>query len=221
MTTLMPHRSRKDFTMPIRTSLAALAGALLAAAWSTGPVAAQDCKPAHKIDSTVAAGKLTAAIYEYPPFSTTAGGEIGGVDGEMLKAVAKMECLTFVPVVVDPAATIQYVIAGKADIAAGDWYRTAERAKVVGLSYPTYLDQMGIYSKDGVNTVAAMMGKQVGTVSGFLWVAELQKLLGTNLHLYPNPVGLAQDPRPAASPSASTATAPGPTPRRRVAIRAS
>ena len=79
---------------------------------------------------------------------------------------------------VDPAATIQYVLAGKADIAAGDWYRTAERAKVLGLSGPTYLDQMGIYSKDGVSTVAAMIGKQVGTVSGFLWVAELQKLLG-------------------------------------------
>ena len=58
------------------------------------------------------------------------------------KAIAKAECLTMVPVVVDPAATIQYVLAGKADIAAGDWYRTAERAKVIGLSYPTYLDQI-------------------------------------------------------------------------------
>jgi polar amino acid transport system substrate-binding protein len=61
------------------------------------------------------------------------------------------------------------------------------------MSAPTYLDQMGIYSKDGVSTVQAMIGKQVGTVSGFLWVAELQKLLGANLKLYPNPVALAQD----------------------------
>ena len=48
-------------------------------------------------------------------------------------------------------------------------------------------------SKDGVSTVASMIGKQVGTVSGFLWVAELQQLLGSNLRLYPNPVALAQD----------------------------
>lgn len=154
---------------------------------------AQSCTPAHKVDALVSPGKLTVAIYEYPPFSVTAGGAIGGVDGEMLKSIAKAECLTLTPVVVDPAATIQYVISGKADIAAGDWYRTAERGKVLGLSAPTYLDQMGIYSKDGVDTVAAMVGKQVGTVSGFLWVSDLQKVLGTSLHLYPNPVALAQD----------------------------
>ena len=158
-----------------------------------GMALAQTCTPTHKIDQLVTPGKLTVAIYEYPPYSVTSGGEIGGVDGEMLKYIAKAACLTLTPVVVDPAATIQYVISGKADIAGGDWYRTAERAKVLGLSAPTYLDQMGIYSKDGASTVAAMMGKQVGTVSGFLWVTDLQKLLGTNLHLYPNPVALAQD----------------------------
>ena len=111
----------------------------------------------------------------------------------MAKAIAKAECLGFNPVVVDPAATIQYVISGRADIAAGDWYRTVERAKVLGLSYPMYLDQMGIYSKEGHSKVEDLVGKQVGTVSGFLWVADLQKLLGANLKLFPNPVSLAQD----------------------------
>ena len=173
--------------------LQALALTCLAAAVAPGAAFAQSCTPTQKIDHVVSPGKLTVAIYEYPPFSVTSGGEIGGVDGEMLKSIAKSACLTLTPEVVDPAATIQYVISGKADIAGGDWYRTAERAKVLGLSYPTYLDQMGIYSKDGASTVAAMVGKQVGTVSGFLWVTDLQKLLGTNLHLYPNPVALAQD----------------------------
>ncbi len=176
---------------PTLATLGALA--LGSLALGCGAALAQDCKPAHVIDKTVSPGKLTVAIYEYPPFAVTSGGEIGGVDGEIVKSIAKSECLTFTPVVVDPAATIQYVLAGKADIAGGDWYRTAERAKVIGLSYPTYLDQMGIYSKDGVSTVAGLEGKQVGTVSGFLWVAELQKLLGSKLRLYPNPVALAQD----------------------------
>lgn len=178
--------------MTQRIRLTALAGAALAALVGCAAASADDCKPAHKIDATVSSGKLTVAIYEYPPFSVTSP-ELGGVDGEIVKGIAKAECLTLVPIVVDPAATIQYVISGKADIAGGDWYRTAKRAEVLGLSYPTYLDQMGIYSKDGVSTVAGLMGKQVGTVSGFLWVAELQKLLGTNLRLYPNPVALAQD----------------------------
>jgi polar amino acid transport system substrate-binding protein len=41
----------------------------------------------------------------------------------------------------------------KADIGTGDWYRTVAGAKVLGLSYPLYIDQMGIYSKTGIKTV--------------------------------------------------------------------
>lgn len=167
---------------------------IAAAAFAATSAWADDCKPAHKF-TTIAEGKLTVAIYEYPPFTTASsdGTTIGGVDSDVVKAFAAANCLTVVPVVVDPAATIQYVVSGKADVATGDWYRTAERAKVMGLSYPTYLDQMGIYSKTGVSSVESLIGKKVGTVSGFLWVAELQKLLGANLTLYPNPVALAQD----------------------------
>lgn len=154
---------------------------------------AQECTPAHTFP-TVEAGKLTVAIYEYPPFSTvTADGQIGGVDSDIVKAIAKVNCLEIVPVSVDPAATIQYVLSGKADVAVGDWYRTEERAKVMGLSWPTYLDQMGIYSKDGLSKIEDLLGKKVGTVSGFLWVTDLQALLGSDLQLYPNPVALAQD----------------------------
>lgn len=154
---------------------------------------AQECTPAHTFP-TVEAGKLTVAIYEYPPFSTvTADGQIGGVDSDIVKAIAKANCLEIVPASVDPAATIQYVVSGKADVAVGDWYRTEERARVMGLSWPTYLDQMGIYSKDGLSKIEDLLGKKVGTVSGFLWVTDLQALLGSDLQLYPNPVALAQD----------------------------
>ena len=165
----------------------------LVALFAANEAEAADCKPAHTFP-TVAAGKLMVAIYEYPPFTMALpDGKMGGVDSAIASRFAELNCLAVTPAIVDPAATIQYVLAGKADIAAGDWYRTAERAKVLGISYPIYLDQMGIYSKTGVDTIEAMVGKNVGTVSGFLWVTELQKLLGAKLHLYPNPVALAQD----------------------------
>jgi polar amino acid transport system substrate-binding protein len=151
--------------------------AIVAATLGTSATWAQDCKPAHQFN-TVAPGKLTVAIYEYPPFTTISpDGTIGGVDGEIAKKFAAENCLTIVPAVVDPAATVQYVLSSKADVATGDWYRTAERAKVMGLSYPTYLDQMGLYSKAGLTTVDSLIGKKVGTVSGFLWVAEPQDVL--------------------------------------------
>ncbi len=154
---------------------------------------AQSCKPANDV-KTIAAGKLTVALYEYPPFASgQSGGGITGVDSDIVKRFAAANCLDVVSVVVDPSATIQYVLSGKSDVAIGDWYRTASREKVMGLSYPIYLDQMGIYSKTGEQTIQSLIGKKVGTISGFLWVAELQALLGANLTLYPNPVALAQD----------------------------
>src|SRR5271156_1230481 len=132
-----------------------LGAAVVAARFVVTSAWADDCKPAHQF-KTVEPGKLTVAIYEYPPFTTASADSatIGGVDSDIAKHFAAANCLTVTPVVVDPAATVQYVVSGKADVATGDWYRTAERAKVMGLSYPTYLDQMGIYSKTGVSKVA-------------------------------------------------------------------
>jgi polar amino acid transport system substrate-binding protein len=170
--------------------VAAALGTMLfssAAAW------AQDCTPSDKFQ-TVSPGKLSVAIYEYPPFTVIGSdGSIGGVDGDIAKAIAKKYCLQIEAVVVDAAAIVQNVLTKKADIGTGDWYRTAERAKVLGLSYPLYIDQMGIYSKTGLKTVKELEGKKVGSVAGFLWVDDLQKVLGDNLSLYQNPVAIAQD----------------------------
>ncbi|WP_162246675.1 substrate-binding periplasmic protein [Rhizobium sp. Root1203] len=142
---------------------------------------------------TVQDGKLVVAAYDYPPFSVTAGGDISGIDVDIVKRAAKENCLEVVPMVLDPAATIQAVVSGKADIAVGSWNRTEKRAKAVSMSAPTYLDPMGIFSKNGSDTVASFEGKNVGTVQGYLWVGEMQKMLGPKLKLYPTPVALAQD----------------------------
>ncbi len=170
-------------------NIALLVGGML----GSGALFAQACVPAHKFE-TVTAKTLTVAAYVFPPYSIPKENEqISGVDGDILALIAKKECLTVKTVVVDPGATIQYVLSGKADIAVGDWYRTADRAKVLGLSAPIYLDQMGIFSKDGTSSIPAIVGKRVGTVQGYLWVADLKKLLGNSLTLYPNPVAMAQD----------------------------
>src|ERR1700759_5197854 len=90
------------------------------ACFLAAPAFADDCKPAHKF-TTVAPGKLTVAIYEYPPFTTASPDSttIGGVDSDIVKKFAAANCLAVTPVVVDPAATVQYVVSGKADVATG------------------------------------------------------------------------------------------------------
>ncbi|GHD20815.1 transporter substrate-binding domain-containing protein [Tianweitania populi] len=170
--------------------LAAAAGAMLLSAQFA---AAQDCKPAHQF-STIESGTLTVAVTTYAPHSfLDEAGAMKGIDGDIAAEFAKRECLTVKAVAVDPAAAIQYVLSGQADITTGDWYRTAERAKAMNLSAPLYVDQMGIYSKDGLSKVSDLEGKSVGTVQGYLWVADLKALLGSSLKLYPNSVNMQQD----------------------------
>ncbi|KQS80914.1 hypothetical protein ASG25_05180 [Rhizobium sp. Leaf384] len=163
--------------------------AILAFAHTASAFAA-DCSNAVK---TVEKGKLTVAAYDYPPFSVTSGTGASGIDFDIVKRAAQENCLEVVSLTLDPAATIQAVVSGKADVAIGSWNRTEKRAKAVSMSAPTYLDPMGIFSKEGYDSVDSFIGKNVGTVQGYLWVSELQKLLGPSLKLYPTPVALAQD----------------------------
>lgn len=169
--------------------LAGIAGLALTA----GVASAQECTPKHQF-TTIEPGTLTVAVTTYVPHSfVDDGGNMKGIDGDIAAEFAKRECLKVKAVAVDPAAAIQYVLSGQADIATGDWYRTAERAKVMSLSAPLYTDQMGIYSEEGFKNVSDLEGKQVGTVQGYLWVADLKAMLGGSLKLYPNSVNMQQD----------------------------
>lgn len=169
--------------------LAGIAGLALTAEVAS----AQECTPKHQF-TTIEAGTLTVAVTTYVPHSfVDDSGNMKGIDGDIAAEFAKRECLKVKAVAVDPAAAIQYVLSGQADIATGDWYRTAERAKVMSLSAPLYTDQMGIYSKEGFKNVSDLEGKQVGTVQGYLWVADLKAMLGGSLKLYPNSVNMQQD----------------------------
>ncbi|WP_233290619.1 MULTISPECIES: ABC transporter substrate-binding protein [unclassified Shinella] len=169
--------------------LAGIAGLALSAQIAS----AQECTPKHQF-ATIEAGTLTVAVTTYVPHSfVDDSGNMKGIDGDIAAEFAKRECLKVKAIAVDPAAAIQYVLSGQADITTGDWYRTAERAKVMSLSAPLYTDQMGIYSKEGFKNVSDLEGKQVGTVQGYLWVADLKAMLGGSLKLYPNSVNMQQD----------------------------
>lgn len=154
---------------------------------------AKDCAPQDEFP-TITPGALTVAVYNYPPFATVAdGNEIGGIDTDIVALIAERNCLDVVPAVVDPSAVIQNVMTRKVDLGIGDWFRTAERAKVLGLSYPMYVDQMAFYSRDGLSTLRELEGKKVGAVSGFLYAGQLERALSSSVVLYQNPVALAQD----------------------------
>ena len=170
-----------------------LAAAVLLIALAGAASAEAACTPKHKFQ-TVSPGAITVAATTYAPFSyMTETGTVGGVDGEILYKIGAMECLEVKAVLADGGAGIQYVISGKADTTTGDWYRTAARARVVQLSAPLYVDQMAVYSKDGLDSVESLIGRTVGSTEGNLWNADMKKLLGDKLKMYPVSVNMQQD----------------------------
>jgi polar amino acid transport system substrate-binding protein len=187
--------------MNIKVPAAMAAVTILAAATLSGcgggssPTAVSaDCKPKHEF-KTMKKGTLTVVSFDLPPFSKVQGNNLVGVDGDILEAIAKMECLTLTVKPAGAAAVIPTAQAGRADLAAGDWYRTAERAKVVALSDPLYLDEMALISEQGVSAVPDLKSKglTVGTTEGYLWVADLKDYLGSKLKTYASPVNCYQD----------------------------
>ncbi|MDR0810410.1 MAG: transporter substrate-binding domain-containing protein [Gemmobacter sp.] len=160
---------------------------------AAGAALAQDCTPKYSFP-TVEDGFITIAVTSYAPYSyIDTDGSAKGVDNAILAEIAKLSCKELKPVASDAGSGIQSVIAGKADVTTGAWYRTAERDRVVNLSAPLYLDQMGIYSRDGYSKFTDIEGGTVGSVQGNLWVNDLRAILGEQLKLYPDAIALQQD----------------------------
>lgn len=166
----------------------------IAAIISVSAQAATACTPAHEF-KTATPGKLTVATMMIPPFLIPENESLKGVDGDLITKIAEMECLTVTPIVVDARAVMQYVVSGQADVAVGNWFRTATRLKSMDMTNPLYLTSLAIYTKEGTTSLSALVdsGKLVGTVQGYNWVGDVQKLFGSKVKLYPSFVAMAQD----------------------------
>ncbi|MDR1513418.1 MAG: transporter substrate-binding domain-containing protein [Propionibacteriaceae bacterium] len=189
---------------PIVSIAAVLGAALMLSACSGDPepadspaagddaTSAAACVPAHTF-TTIADGKLTVASPEFPPFSSLIAGSPEGIDTEIARAVAALECLEVEITEVSYAAAVPAVQTGRADLAVGCYYRTKERAEIVDLSDPLYLDGMGVVSKDGVTSIPDIITKKVGSVDGYLWNEDMQKLMDGKMNIYPSNVEMWAD----------------------------
>jgi polar amino acid transport system substrate-binding protein len=172
---------------------AVLAAVALAGCGGPGSTVAADCQPRHEFP-TLSDGVLVVSSYTYAPSTIIEGDELGGIEGALLREVAAMECLEIELVEQAAAGVVPAVQSGRADLAAGDWYRTKERAEVLNLTDPLYEDEMVLVSEQGtVATVDQLLGKQVGTFEGNLWNPDVQALLGGNLKIFPTEAAMFQD----------------------------
>jgi polar amino acid transport system substrate-binding protein len=146
-------------------------------AWAQQP--APDCRPAHQF-STVKKGVLTVSAHPSLPYFDydQATGAVGGVDGDVLKAITAMECVRLDVQVVPGAGALQGIESGIFDTSGAGWYITPKRTEVMGMTQPFYYDFTSIVSAQGYNAVSQLKGKTVGIVAGSVFVEPLQKALG-------------------------------------------
>jgi polar amino acid transport system substrate-binding protein len=189
-------RGAVKFKLTVGTIMAAGSIALVTACGgssSSSSTVSASCKPKHAFP-TIHKGVLTVSSYSYPMATIVQGSDLGGVEGALLHKVASMECLQFKLLSQAGPGVIPAVQSGRADLAAGDWYRTKDRAKVLNLSAPIYLDKIVFVSRGGaVRTVQDLIGKRVGSTEGNLFNADVSKLLGGHFHTYQTTLDAYQD----------------------------
>jgi len=141
---------------------------------------AEGCTPAHTF-STVTDGTLTVAADVSLPYVDVddSTGELGGVDGVVINAIAAMECLTVTNSTIHGSTAIGSVQQGHSDLAAGGWYWTEEHGEVLGQTDPVYYDFTAVVSPSGeYDSLDDLEGKTVGVTQGSLYVSDLQTALG-------------------------------------------
>ncbi|MDR1833779.1 MAG: transporter substrate-binding domain-containing protein [Propionibacteriaceae bacterium] len=173
-------------------SLAGCSSDTTAPSGDGGSSVASDCTPAHSF-TTITEGKLSIAVPEFPPFSSMVPDSPAGIDTEIAQAIASLECLEVELSEVAYSAAVPAVQTGRADMAVGCYYRTAERAEIVDLSDAIYLDGMGVVSKDGITSIPEMITKNVGSVDGYLWNEDMQTLMDGKMKIYPSNVEMWAD----------------------------
>jgi polar amino acid transport system substrate-binding protein len=174
---------------------AVVIGAAVAAPLASSKTA-KTCKAVHPSINglLLKSGVLTTIGEELPPWYTVNNGKLSGYDGDLMVAIAQMECLKLNVQEVNAVGVIPTIQSGRADIGGGNWYRTLTHEKVIYYTNPTHTDRMAIVSKDGVDTIAGLAGRQVGNLLGDTWTADVTAILGaSNVHNYPSNQDIYQD----------------------------
>jgi cystine transport system substrate-binding protein len=158
---------------------AALVGCLV---YGSDPTAAQSSDQYKLVEP----GKLTIATTAEMPGIVPQDGKLVGYDGEILQIIADRLGLEINAVKLEWSGVIASVQAGRMDVLGGNVGWTEERTKILALTDPTQYFQNGIMQKAGagLSSLADLEGKPVGTITGFSFIPELEKIEGIQLSFY-------------------------------------
>ncbi|GGM03458.1 substrate-binding periplasmic protein [Dactylosporangium sucinum] len=181
------------------TMVAAMMGALLLGGCggkdSGGAGAAPaGCTPAD-VD-TVERGKITVGTFAYLPYIGLTGGKLDGLDGEILAEAAKNLCLGVVARESDWDGVLGNVQSHRVDLGIGGIGWGKERSQKGLFTDPVYYSPpaIAVVGDAKYATVEDFKGKNVGTISGYLWEKAIKATAGIGAaKTYPDAVSMFSD----------------------------
>jgi ABC-type amino acid transport substrate-binding protein len=178
-----------------RRALLALAGSLctasLAACGGNGDQASASTNGLDTLDP----GVLHVAIEAYAPYTSMEGGKMVGLDADILNAAAAKLGLKVEPTMTDFNGMLGGVQSHRVDLSIGGIAWSAERQKVGLFTDPVYYSPpaMAVHGDAVYHTIGDLEGKDLGTVTGYVWVKSIQAIPGAKLHAYPDSQGVFND----------------------------
>ncbi len=144
---------------------------------------------------TLEPGIIRVAVQPYAPYTSVEEGKLKGLDSDILEAAAKNLDLKVEPQVTDFNGMLGGVQSHRVDMSIGGIAWSADRQKEGLFTDPAYYSPpaMAVHGSDTYETVADLEGKDLGTVTGYVWVKSIKAINGAKLHAYPDANGVFND----------------------------
>ena len=140
-------------------------------------------------------GTLVVAVQPYMPYTAVKDGKLVGLDSDILTAVADKLSLKMEINVTDFPGMLASVQTQRADITIGGIAWSDARQKVGLFTDPPYYSPpaMAVSGTASFPDVASLEGKNLGTVTGYVWAKSIAQVPNATPHTYPQADSVFQD----------------------------
>jgi len=144
---------------------------------------------------TLKPGVLQVTIQPYMPYTAMKDDKLVGLDSDILAAVANKLGLKIEVNVTDFPGMLASVQSRRADITIGGIAWSDARRKVGLFTDPPYYSPpaMAVAGSDTYPDVKSLEGKDLGTVTGYVWAKSIAQVPNATPHTYPSADSVFQD----------------------------
>ena len=144
---------------------------------------------------TLKPGVIKVAVQPYAPYTSVTAGKLTGLDSDILEAAAKKLGLKVEPQVTDFNGMLGGVQSHRVDMSIGGIAWSADRQKEGLFTDPAYYSPpaMAVHGSAKYSTITDLEGKDLGTVTGYVWVKSIKAIKGAKLGAYPDANGVLND----------------------------